>query len=588
MKQSWFNLTVYLLEKREETNKLFIGVKKVKPMIKGFFIVCLILILSMALTACKNDEETTAPEDIGEKQTTNEAGEDSEEEGTPEPQPGGDLIIGSSGNPTTFNPIYWSDVSPSGTISGLIFNGLISVDPNLSPEPDLAKKWDISDDGLTWTFYLRDDVTFSDGQPFTAEDVKFTYSIPLDPNYTGPRGSEFQAIESIEVVDEYTVKFTLKEPKVGFIWTANYGILPKHILKDVAIGELGEHEFGTQSPIGTGPFKFVEWKDGEYVKLERNEKYFDGSPYLDSMTFKFVQDPNALVAQLIAGEVDVNGVQPADYETIKGLEDEGKVKLTSYPSFSYSFIGYDLKNPLFEDKEVRQALSMAIDRQSIVDVVLNSRGEIANASLPPASWAYDDSNIPVFNYDPAKAKETFAAAGWKDTDGDGVLDKDGKKFEFELLTGTGNKAWEEILLIVQQQWKEVGIDVKITVLEWSAFVNNNLLAKNFEAVLSGWSVGLDPDQSWLFHTDAMENGYNLVSYSNSEVDKLLDEQLTVFDQDERKRIISDINAKIAEDQPFTFLYYNTTDVAVPANLEGLVDNAPSLYYHPEKWYFTNN
>lgn len=551
---------------------------------KSSILVSMILILSLFLAACQSGQQA-ANETSKEPSAAKTKAEDKKEENTP--QPGGDLVVGVSGNPTTFNPIYWSDVSPSGAISGLIFNGLVRFDGNLSPEPALAERWETSEDGLSWTFYLRKDVKFSDGDPFTAEDVKFTFDIPLSKDYGGPRASEFGAIKSVDIVDDYTVNFTLKEPKVGFIYTAQYGILPAHILKDVPIKDLGKHEFNTKNPVGTGPFKFVEWKDGQFVKLARNENYFEGAPYLDSMTFKFIQDPNAFIAQLQTGEIQVTGVQPSDFETVEKFQNDGQVSIISFPSFSYSYIGYNLTNPLFQDKKVRQALTMAIDRQGIIDSVLSGRGTIANSSLPPASWAYDDSKIPVYDFDTEKAKTALAEAGWKDTDGDGILDKDGKKFSFELLTGNANKAWADVVVIVQQQLKEVGIEVKPEVMEWSAFVNNHLLAKKFDAVLASFSVGLDPDQSFLFSTDAIKTGYNIVSYSNPEVDSLFKEQLSIMDQEERKVVISKINSIIGEDSPFTFMYYNTNDIAIPANLKGMADKAPSLYYHPEKWYFEN-
>lgn len=552
---------------------------------KLLILLSVLFVFSLVLAACGGgDKAAEPPKDNGGTTTDGGNKDDGKKEDKPKgPQPGGDLIIGSIGAPTNFNPLYSTDTASS-EVGGVIFEGLVSSDPNLAPEPELAEKWEVSEDGLTWTFYLKKGVKFSDGEELTANDVKFTYSIPLSPDYDGTRASSFEKIKEMNVIDDYTIQFVLSEKAADFIWTASYGILPEHILKDVPIKDLKGHEFNTKNPVGTGPYKFVEWVEGQYVKVEKNENYWRGAPYINTLTWKIVPDQNALLAQLQTGEIHITGVPATDYPTVKKLEDAGKIAIQSTPSLSYTYMGYNLTNPMFADKIVRQALTHAIDREAIVEAILNGRGQVANAPESPVSWAYDDSKIPVFEYNVDKAKQKLAEAGWTDTNGNGIVDKDGVEFKFTLMTNQGNKAREQIATIVQQQLKEVGIEVSPKLVEWSAFVNDYVLAKKFEAIILGWSLGVDPDPSGIFHTKEIEKGMNFISYSRPDLDVLMDEQLKELDQNKRKEMIVQIDSQIAEDQPYTFLYYPMGDTAVPVNLKGLTPHPSSFYYKIWEWY----
>jgi peptide/nickel transport system substrate-binding protein len=543
-----------------------------------FMLVSMMLVFALFLTGCNTGETTQ-----GEGNNNEKPAEEPTEEPSG-PQQGGDLIVGSIGAPTLFNDLYSTDTASS-DISGFIYNGLVTSNEKLEAVGSLAESWNTSEDGLTWTFNLKKGVKWHDGKDFTADDVVFTYSIPLSEDYSGARASSFEKIKSIKAIDQHTVEIVLSEPYAPFIWTAAYGILPKHILGDVPIAELGEHEFNTKNPIGTGPFKFVEWKEGQYVKVEANEDYFEGRPYLDSITYKIVPDQNALLAQKAAGDVHHIAVSSADLATAQQWESEEKVNLFTGPSLAYTYLGYNQKNELFQDKKVRQALTHAIDREAIVEAVLNGDGQLANTPGSPISWAFN-KNVPVFDYDVDKAKAMLAEAGWEDTDGDGVLDKDGKKFSFEVKTNQGNKAREQIATIVQQQFKEVGIEAKPKIMEWSAFIGE-VTAPNwkYDAVILGWSLGTDPDPSDIFHSKEREEGLNFVHYSNPEMDALMDENTKILDQEERAEVIKEIQAGIAEDQPYSFLYYPNDHYATPKNLNGVVFHPSNPYYNVHKWWF---
>ncbi|WP_191562323.1 peptide-binding protein [Metabacillus idriensis] len=537
----------------------------------------LLLVFSLFLAACNSGAgEKTPASGSGGKEDEKPA------EDAGEPQMGGDIVVGSIGAPTLFNPLYSTDVSSS-DIEDFIYDGLVDSDTEFNPVLNIAEDIQTSEDGLTYTVKIKEGIKFHDGEDLTADDVVFTYSIPKSPDYVGERGSAFESMESVTKKGDYEVEFKLSKKDASFYpVTLSYGILPEHILKDVPVGELGEHEFNTKSPIGSGPFKFVEWKDGEYVKVEKNPDYFQGEPYLDSITYKIVPDQDALLAQLQAGDVHFTEVPGTDIETVKSTF--SGVKVESGLGLSYTYVGWNEKNELFKDVKVRQALTQAIDRKTILAQVMNGDGEVADVPESPLSFAYSD-DVKKFEFDPEAAKATFKEAGWEDTDGDGILDKDGKKFSFTLKTNQGNKIREDIAVVVQQQLKEVGIEVKPEIVEWSAFIEQ-VSAPNwdYEAMILGWSLSTFPDQYDIFHSSQAAEGLNMIHYSNPKVDKLIDEAKQILDQDEYAAAYGEIYKLLAEDQPYTFLYYPNVHRVMPENLQGYEFNAKSEFYNIHKWW----
>jgi peptide/nickel transport system substrate-binding protein len=537
----------------------------------------MLLGFSLILAAC-----STTTSDTGSKNKASETKKNEEKESS-EPKKGGDLVLGHTASPTLFNP-YFSTGGPDGTIEGLLFSGLVTIDREFSAVGNLAEKWNVSEDGKTYTFYLRKGVKWHDGEDFTADDVVFSYNIPLHPDYTGPRKLPFEPITEIKKVDDYTVNISLSEPYAPFITiTAQFEILPEHILGDVPMKELATSDFNTKNPIGTGPFKFGEWKDGQYIKLVAFDDYYEGRPYLDSFTLKIVPDANSLMAQLQAGDINYTGVSAEQLPTAKALEDKGIIKLTSGPSNSWDFIGYNLRNPLFQDKKVRQALTHAIAKQDIIDAVHGGDATIAQGPGSPANWSFNP-DMPKFDYDPEMAKKLLEEAGWK-LGKDNIYEKDGKKFEFTLKTTNGYGSWAKIAEIAQQQWKEIGVKVDLGVLEWSAFYEEIGPPNwNFDAVVTGWSIGSDPDPTWFWHTSEIENGLNWFGYSNPEVDKLLETNTSIIDQQERKETIQKSDAIVAEEQPYTFLYYPNGNIAHTPKLHGPKYSTANSFFEIHKWW----
>jgi peptide/nickel transport system substrate-binding protein len=481
----------------------------------------------------------------------------------------------------------YSNDQVSFDIESLVYEGLVgSSKEDLSPTTDkLAESVEESEDGLTYTVKLKKGIKFHDGEDLTADDVVFTYSIPLSKEYDGPRKSYFEALESVEKIDDLTVKFHLNKVDAQFSTVGlSFGILPEHILKDVPVSKLGEHEFNTKKPVGSGPFRFVEWKDGEYVKLEAFDGYYQGRPHLDAITMKFIPDTNAMLTQLQNRDIDFwAGIPPSDMETVKSFQDEIGIKIEEGLSLSYTFFAGNLRNDLFKDKNVRQAITHAIDREMIVKEILEGYGEVAHVPESPLSWAYNP-NVPKFEYDPEKAKQMLADAGWKPGK-DGILEKDGKRFSFELKTNKGSKVREDIAIILQEQLKEVGIEAKPKMVEFNSFVADLRPGVwNFDAVILSWSLGTDPDPGSIFHTKEIENGLNFTGYSNRELDARMDRQLQERDRSKRKELIGEIQAKLAEEQPYTFLFYPIEFRAMPAELEGYEFHPKHSIYMPHQWW----
>lgn len=537
----------------------------------------IILFLSLFLGGCI--EQNTASDD----HKSRNAGRPSDNK---KPVDGGDLIIGSIGSPILFNPLYSND-GVSADIQDFIFEGLVgSSKEDFSPATDkLAADVEESEDGLTYTVKLKEGIKFHDGEDLTADDVVFTYRIPLSPDYDGPRKSYFEALESVEKVDDETIKFRLNKVDAQFQTVGlSFGILPEHILKDVPIRELAEHEFNTKKPIGSGPFKFVEWEDGEYVKVEAFDEYYQGRPHLDTITMKFVPDTNAMLTQLKNRDIDFYaGIPASDIETVKSFQNDIGIKIEEGLALSYTFFAGNMRNELFKDKKVRQAIAHAIDRETIVNEILEGHGQVAHVPESPLSWAYNP-DVPKFEYDPEKAKKMLADAGWKPGK-DGILKKDGKRFSFELKTNHGSRVREDIVVLLQEQLKKAGIEAKPVFVDYSTLINDVKPGVwNFDAVIFSWLLGTDPDPSSFFHSKEIDKGLNFIGYTNAELDRLMEIQLQERDLEKRKELIGKIQAKIAEDQPYILLFYPTEFRAMPAELEGYEFHPKNKIYKPHQWW----
>ncbi len=531
--------------------------------------------LMIVLAACGgNNEPAEEPTEATDDAT--EGGE------AASPAEGGSVILGTSGEPVTFNDLYSQDTASSDVIE-LIHASLLESDEELEMIPGIADLPEISEDGLEYTYTLKEGVLFHDGEELTAEDVKFTYDIFKNADYTGPRAGDFTELESVEVVDEYTVKFILNEVDASFITRSGYGILPKHILEDVPVADLEDHmEYNRENPIGAGPFEFVEYQDGQYIELVAFDDYYEGRPNLDKVTFRIFADTNAELLAFETGEIDWMILPPNEIATAETY-DHGRV--SSVLALRYDYIGWNNDRAPFDDERVRQALTMAIDRQLIVDEIMDGRGEVAHAPASPLSWAFPD-NVPEFDYDPEGALELLAEAGWE-PGADGILEKDGEKFSFEILSNDGNVIRRDIGVIVQQMLAEIGVEANPRQMEWGAFLDQiNPPNYDFDAVVLAWALALDPDPTAIWHSREIEAGLNNISYRNDRVDELAAGNKQIVDQDERAAVIGEIYEILAEEQPYTYLYYPEQHILLNNRVEGFTHHPRVNMYKVNEWYVT--
>ncbi|MEW6138644.1 MAG: peptide-binding protein [Thermodesulfobacteriota bacterium] len=493
----------------------------------------------------------------------------------------GDMIIrGSIGDASVLLPILASD-SGSFDITALIYNGLVRYDRDLRLIGELADRWEISDDKLTIRFFLRKDVKWQDGHPFTAKDVEYTYKAYVDPKTPTAYATDFLKVKEFRVLDPYTVEVTYNEVYAPALGSWGQGMLPSHLLegKEITDSPL------KREPVGTGPYRFREWKTQERIVLDSYHDYFEHRPYIDRVMTRIIPDPATMFLELKAGRIDQMGLSPLQYQRQTDSSwFRDNFRKYKYLAFGYAYLGYNLKDWKFQDKKVRQALTTAINRESIVEGVLLGLGQVAYTPYKPDTFWYND-NVKKFPYDPAKAKEMLAEAGWKDTDGDGILDKDGKPFEFTILTNQGNQLRERSATIVQRDLRKVGIRVKIRTVEWAAFLKNFINKRNFEACLLGWSIGIDPSQIDIWNSKKIgPSELNFVTYQNPEVDKLLDQGAAVYDPEKRKVFYDKFQEIIAEDQPYTFLYVSYALPIISARFHG-IDPAPiGIGYNFIDWF----
>lgn len=501
-------------------------------------------------------------------------------QGDKQPAYGDILVRGDIGDASNLIPLLASD-SASHAVGGMVFNGLVKYDKDMNIVGDLAESWEITQNGLVITFKLRKNVRWHDGQPLTAADVLFTYQVTTDPKTPTAYAGDFLKVKKAEVLDDYTFRVTYDKPFAPALISWAAAILPRHLLagKDITQSPLSRH------PIGSGPYKFKEWVAGQKIVLAANADYFEGRPYLDGRITRIIPDTATMFLELRAQNIGMMGLTPLQYtrQTNNNLFQENFNKFR-YLAFAYTYLGYNLKNPLFSDKRVRQAISYAIKKDEIVSGVLLGLGKPATGPYKPGSWAYNDK-VKTYNYDPAQARALLKDAGWADVNGDGLLEKEGRIFEFEILTNQGNETRQKCAEIIQRQLKEVGINAKIRIVEWSAFVTDFINKRRFDAVILGWTIPLDPDAYDVWHSSKTKpEELNFVSYNNPEADEILEKGRSTFDQAQRKKYYDRFQEILAEDQPYTFLYVPEELIIISKRIRGVEPAPIGIGHNFIKWY----
>lgn len=483
------------------------------------------------------------------------------------------VLVLNISEPSILNPILSTD-SESSAVAGFVFNGLMKADENLNMVPDLAASYNISTDGKTYTFYLRKGITFHDGHELTAEDVKFTFDKILDKKTNTVRRSSYEINGKpvrFKIIDQYTIQAILPEPFSPFLVNMSMEILPKHLLENEDINTAAFNRY----PIGTGPFTFEEWQSGQYVRLKRYNSYFDGNVKLAGIIYKIIPDKRTALIALEKGELHATSIPNKDFERI---EKDPRLNVFRYDQLMYSYLAFNLEHPLFKDVRVRQALAHAIDKEALVNAVLRGYGRPAHLPASPVAWSYpDDKDVYKIDYNPEKAKSLLRQAGYRYDASGKLLTASGQPVSFTVITNKGNVDREKSVQIIQRYMANIGIDMRIQLMEWGSFikiVNSPKAPKDFDAVLLGWSTGIDPDSYSIWHSSQYPQGFNFIGYKNPRVDALLERGRQVSDRGERKKIYGEMYDLIARDLPYIFLYYPQSLQAVDKHVRGLSEPGP--------------
>ena len=441
----------------------------------------------------------------------------------------------------TMDPRLARDTSAA-RMQELVFSGLVYLDPNLVPQPDLGTSWEFTSP-TTLVFELREGVTFHDGSAFTAEDVVYTYTTLIDADFGAPRRSLYTPIAEVIAVDDLTVEFTLSQPYAPILQYLDMGIVPA----DVATS-LGEG-FG-DAPIGTGPFSLTSWERGATIRLTAFDAYHFGRPELDELVISIIPDNNVRLIALESGDLDLvhSPVPPQDLARLQG-DDRFVVEVTT--ALGYTYLNINVRSPLFEDVRVRKALAYLTDTATISEVIFYGMDAPGESFLLPGTFYYT-SDVVTYPYDPERAAELLDEAGWIDTTGDGIRDRDGQRLSFELTTNVDPNR-QQILEFLQGEWAQAGIDVSVRVYEWPAYIGD-VIAGNYDIGLIGWLLLTDPDRATYlqFRTDG-ESNYG--GYSNPRVDELLEAGRAETDPDARSAIYAELAQIITDEAPYIFLLY---------------------------------
>ena len=499
--------------------------------------------------------------------------------------PGDTLIRALPANVSGLIPNITGDKYSHDAVS-LIYSGLINHDKDTNIIPDLAESWDLASDCREVTLRLRKNVRWHDGKPFTADDVVFTYQLMTHPKTPSPYKDDFEDVASVDITAPFTVRVRYKQPFANALYIWGQWMLPKHLLeKYMQEGKLKEAPQNFSSPVGTGPYRFLEMRSGEKIVVVANPDYYAGRPNISRVVYRVIPSQATIFLELKAKGVDQADLTALQYQ-----------RQTDYPAFKsaynkfryaanvYTYLGLNHTDPRFADKRVRQAFAHAINKRDLIEGVRLGLAREATGPYKPGTWVYNP-NVRTYPYDPARARKLLAEAGWTGKNAEGLLMKDGRPFTFDLLISQGSDEGKKIAEIIQAQLREVGVGVELRVLEWAALLKDHIKKRQFAAAALAWGVGLDPDQYSIWHSSQVgPDEFNFVSYKNPEVDSLLERGRRTCRQADRKKIYDRLQEILAEEEPLVFLYFRDTMPAVSARVRGIVPGAIGIDYNMNEWY----
>ncbi|MCC6799024.1 MAG: hypothetical protein IT325_02840 [Anaerolineae bacterium] len=468
------------------------------------------------------------------------------------PNTGGTLVVAYGTDPRSLSGLYGNDGNSLFIIT-FMAEPLLLGGENWGDqiEPALAESWDISEDGLEYTFHLRQGVKWHDGEPFTAEDVLFTYeAVLLEENAIDWRPNLMQGDQPMqfEVVDDHTFKVRLNEPDATVLTALAIPIVPKHAFTSL---EMLDAPYNT-SPIATGPYKFVEWNTGENVVLEANQDYWRGAPCIDRLVVRFIEGAANQANALLAGELDYARVDGAD---LTPFENNPDFVLATAPRDLMRYVGFNVRSPKVSDPAVRRALAVALDRQAIIDAAAGGYGTLADSVFTSAAFMYEPGRNAQYPYDPALAQQMLADAGWTDTDGDGIVDKDGEKMSLRVVYLGTWSLMQAIAPLVYDNWRSIGVDVVLDPLDeaksYEEIYDNVSEEKPYDVMLGGWGLfGPEPDH----YRNYLVSPTGFFAYDNEEVQAMFEEGRRISDPDARYELYAEVDRLLWEDLPMIPLY----------------------------------
>ncbi len=511
-----------------------------------------------------------------------QAGAERKTDGKPD---GGTLNYGEYGRPSTLDPITSNDMI-SMRIIELIFNGLVGINEKQEIVPELAERWEISEDGKYYTFYLRQDVMWhpKEGEepaPFTADDVIFTYNIMMHPKTITAMKVRYEFIESVTKMDDYTVQFTLKRPILNALAKFSFKVIPKHGPANTEF--LSREDPFVQKPIGTGPYMLKNITADREVILVANEDYFKGRPHINKFAARPFADQNIMSQALLFNAIDM--IVLVNHRDIPQIQGDKRYILQPYNALSYSFFGYNIRNPLLADKRVRKAFTYAVNRQEMLDSFFQGQGTIISGPFAPGSWAYN-LDVQPLTFDPQKAIELLNEAGFVKGD-DGIMVKDGQKLSLTLKVPIAkeSEAVKRVVLAFKNYLNKIGVDIEGEFKEWLSWKEDVFLNHDFDIIFASWVFDDSADISSLFHSAEIgpwKNNFG--AYSNPEIDSLIVESKLTLDHEKRRTINRKLHAIIADESPYTFLWTLTNYAAFNKKLRHVAIHPYKFFSFADDWF----
>lgn len=498
------------------------------------------------------------------------------------PVPGGHRITAAKADASNLIPFMAGDTA-SHAVGGLIFSSLLRYDKDLRLTGDLAREWEVKNGGRTLVFHLRENLRFADGEPLTSSDVAFTWETVTDPDTRTPYGKKYRRVARVETPDPHTFIAHYDEPYAPALssW-ASLGIVPEHRLADA---DINDTPFA-RDPVGSGPYQLARWKAGQSITLEAYDGFHRDGPYIDRTTFRILPDTTTQFLELAAGNIDQMGLSPALYRRTFPSRPDLRERVATYKHLgsNYTYLGFNLRRAPFDDRRVRRAIAHAIDRQELIDGVLLGLGERIAAPYKPGTRWYPEGLEP-YAHDPGRARELLTAAGWEDRDGDGVRERDGAELRFDIVTNNDNDQRKIAATIIQRRLKEVGVAVELRLVEWATLLSRFINPHDFDAVLLGWSLSLDPNQYSIWHSSQQEpSQFNFVGLEDPAVDRLLEKGLRTYDKAERAAIYHRFAAELQEAVPVVYLYAPYSLSAVHRRIRGVEPAPAGIDHNVEEWY----